>query len=116
MKLKNKIIFFDIDNTICKTVGSNYALSKPKKKMIKLINALYEENTIIFYTARYMGRYNSNKNKVLKKFNLTKTQLKKWNLNFHKLIMGKPRYDFFFDDKAFNTKDLLLKKLLKQYK
>ena len=36
MKLKNKTIFFDIDNTICKTVGSNYALSKPKKKNDKI--------------------------------------------------------------------------------
>ena len=36
--MKNKIFIFDLDNTICKTVGSNYSKSKPKKKIIKLKN------------------------------------------------------------------------------
>lgn len=114
MKLKKKIIFFDIDNTICKTKGSNYANSKPKKKIIKLINELHKCNTIVLFTSRYMGRYNSNKTKVLKKYKTTYKQLKKWDLKFNKLIMGKPRYDYFFDDKAYNTKDKIFKNLLKK--
>lgn len=115
MKLKNKKIFFDIDNTICVTVGSKYSHSKPKKKIINLINQLYKDNTIVLYTARYMGRYNSNKKKVLKKFKTTENQLRKWKLNFHKLIMCKPRYDIFFDDKAYNTKDKFLQNLIDTY-
>ena len=47
-----------------------------------------------------MGRYNSNKSKVLKKYSLTFNQLKKWNLKFDKLIMCKPRYDILIDDKG----------------
>ncbi len=34
--MEKKFIFcFDIDNTICKTVGSDYKNSKPKKKNYK---------------------------------------------------------------------------------
>jgi histidinol phosphatase-like enzyme len=115
MRLIKKKIFFDIDNTICVTKGSDYKNSKPKKNIIKLINKLYEKNEIVFYTSRYMGRYNSNKSKVLKKYSLTFNQLKKWNLKFDKLIMCKPRYDILIDDKAYNNKDKIIKKLLKEY-
>ena len=48
MKIKNKSIFFDIDNTICITNKSEYKKSRPKKKMIKIINKLYENNKIVF--------------------------------------------------------------------
>ena len=52
MKIKNKSIFFDIDNTICVTYKSQYKKSRPKKNMVKIINKLYENNKIVFYTAR----------------------------------------------------------------
>ena len=32
----------------------------------------------------------------------TLEQLKGWGLNYHELIFGKPSYDCFIDDKAFN--------------
>lgn len=115
MRLIKKKIFFDIDNTICVTKGSDYKNSKPKKNIIKLVNKLYEKNEIVFYTSRYMGRYNSNKSKVLKKYSLTFNQLKKWNIKFDKLIMCKPRYDILIDDKAYNNKDKIIKKLFKEY-
>ena len=31
---------------------------------------------------------------------MTKDQLKKWKVNYHKLILGKPSYDLFIDDKS----------------
>lgn len=114
MKIKNKLIFFDIDNTICITKGGDYANSKPKKRMIKLVNKLYENNKIVFFTARYMGRYKGKKNKVLGKYNKTNKQLKNWGFKFHKLLMGKPRFDYLFDDKAFNTKEKFFKNLIKK--
>ena len=40
--LKKKIICFDIDGVICTTDKSNYHKAKPKKKVIKLINNLFE--------------------------------------------------------------------------
>jgi len=98
---EKKIICFDIDNIICKTVKNNYKNSKPNKKIIKLINSLFEKgHKIKIFTARYMGRNNDNVSKAKKQgYNLTKKQLKRWNVNYHKLIFGKPSYDIFIDDK-----------------
>ena len=44
---EKKIICFDIDNIICKTVKNNYKNSKPNKKIIKLINSLFEKGYTI---------------------------------------------------------------------
>ena len=49
-----------------------------------------------------MGRNNENINKAKKNgYKLTINQLKKWNIKFHILIMGKPSFDIYIDDKAF---------------
>jgi len=32
-------------------------------------------------------------------------QLKKWDVHYDELILGKPSYDFFIDDKCFNISD-----------
>jgi capsule biosynthesis phosphatase len=113
-KYSNKIIIFDIDNTICRTTNKKYNLSKPYKNKIKLINDLYKKGNIIkIFTARYMGSHNGNINLINKKYyKKTLKQLKKWELNFHELIMGKPIFDLFVDDKAYNTRDKKLKKIL----
>ena len=50
-----------------------------------------------------MGRNNDNANKAKKEgYNFTKKQLNKWGLKYHLLIMGKPSYDYFIDDKSLN--------------
>ncbi len=99
MKSK-KIICFDIDNVICKTKNSNYKKSKPIKNSIQKINKLYNSGfEIILFTSRFMGRTNGNKKKVYKLgYKFTEKQLKDWNVNYHKLIMGKPSYDLIIDD------------------
>ena len=69
---------------------------------IKTINNLYEKGFYIkIFTARYMGRNKENRKKVLKKKYETKNFLKRWGLKFNELIMCKPSYDVFVDDKAF---------------
>jgi len=40
---------------------------------------------------------------------LTKMQLNKWNLKYHYLLMGKPSFDLFVDDKAYGFKKNLSK-------
>ena len=53
---------FDIDGTICETNGSDYENSKPLLKRIEKVNKLYEEgHTILFLTARGMGRSDNNR-------------------------------------------------------
>tara|TARA_A100001015_G_C14894529_1_gene673848 strand:+ start:229 stop:585 length:357 start_codon:yes stop_codon:yes gene_type:complete len=102
---KKKIICFDIDGIICRNRNNEYKTSKPILKNISFINSLYENgNYIKIFTSRFMGR---NKESVFlaKKdgLKLTKKQLKKWGVKYHKLILGKPSYDYFIDDKAFNS-------------
>ena len=109
-----KILCFDLDNVICFTKGNDYDKSKPNKKIISLINNLYKDGyTIKIFTARYMGKFKGNSKKATKYgYKKTFTQLKKWELNFHELILGKPSYDLFIDDKALGFK----KNWVKQFK
>ena len=106
-KFSKKLVFcFDIDNTICKTIENDYKNSLPKKKNIRLINNLREDGHYIkIFTSRYMGRTNSNSAKA-KKIGYKKTfnQLSSWGLNFDILIMGKPRFDVYVDDKNLGFK------------
>ena len=102
MKIKKKIICFDLDNVLCKTKSNNYENSLPIKKNIFLVNKFFKDGFYIkIFTARYMGRNNDNVNKAKKQgYKLTKTQLQKWKINYHELIFGKPSFDYYVDDKS----------------
>mgnify|MGYP006091814259 CR=1 FL=1 len=108
-----KIICFDIDNVICKTVKSNYRKSKPILKNIKYINKLYKDgHDIKIFTARYMGRTNDNSLEAQKNAKkITINQLKKWKVNYHKLFFGKPSSDFYIDDKNLGFEKNWIKQL-----
>ena len=91
------IIYVDIDNTVFKTKGTNYEDSVPMPRRIEKINKLYENgNTIVYWTARGTG---SGKDYL----KLTEDQLRKSGAKFHNLLMGKPVYDLFIDDKNINS-------------
>ena len=114
MTKKNKKTYcFDIDNTICRTIKSNYKKSKPIKKNIDFINFLYEQGNIIkIYTARYMGRTNDNPIEATKKAKkITLSQLKEWKIKYHKIFFGKPSSDIYIDDKNMNFKKNWVKDL-----
>ena len=95
---------FDIDGTICTNTGGkkNYVDAEPFLDRIKIINNLYEEgNTILFLTARGMGKNNNNVIDAYTQFyEFTKRQLNSWGVKFHKLYLGKPDADIFVDDKG----------------
>jgi hypothetical protein len=38
-------------------------------------------------------------------FDITYNQLKKWNVKYHSLIMGKPSGDIYIDDKGVNDEN-----------
>jgi phosphoglycolate phosphatase-like HAD superfamily hydrolase len=99
----DKMIYvFDIDGTICNTSGSDYENSIPFLDRISIVNKLYEEgNTIIFQTARGMGRTKNNQLDSIDIFySFTKNQLDGWGVKYHDLFLGKPQGDFYVDDKA----------------
>jgi len=98
---------FDIDGTICSLTDGDYKKAIPLKDRIEKVNNLYEEgHTIIYYTARGMGRYNNDGTLAWPEFYLfTANQLKEWNVKYNRLILGKPSADIYIDDKGMNDED-----------
>ena len=112
-KIIKKTFCFDLDNTLCKTINSNYLKSKPNLTAIKMVNKLYENGHCIkIFTARYMGRNNDNISKANKMgYQKTFNQLKRWKIKFNKLIMSKPSADIYIDDKSWGYNKNGLKNL-----
>ena len=104
----SKTYVIDIDGTICsqKEVGE-YEGSEPFPDRIAQINKLYDEgNKIVFLTARGMGMFSGSvKCSYDRWYKVTLEQLKKWNVKYHELYLGKPAGDFYIDDKALKDTD-----------
>ncbi len=93
----SKKYFIDLDNTLCKTFESNYENSVPIIERINYVNNLkLEGNHITIWTGR--GQTTG-----IDHTELTKKQLAEWNVNYDELIIGKPNYDVYIDDKSFNV-------------
>lgn len=96
-----KVIYVDIDETICETPHPrNYFNAKPIKENIGKINKLYDEgHTIVYWTAR------GSRTKI-NWYNLTKSQLDEWGAKYHELFVDKPYYDLFIDDKTLRIEEI----------
>lgn len=97
------IYYVDIDDTICKTpdigIRKNYFIAEPYKDRIEKINKLYDEgHKIHYWTSRGMMT-------GLDWQELTEKQLELWGCKYTSLNMKKPMYDYWIDDKAFNSED-----------
>ena len=68
---------FDIDGTICSKTDGDYTQAQPFPERIQKVNDLYDEgHTIIFLTARGMGRSSNSVNFAYESFyDLTYSQL-----------------------------------------
>ena len=90
-------IIVDIDGTICNNTNGEYHLAKPFPERIKKLNAMrglgYE---IHYWTARGSGSGKDWRE-------LTKKQLDEWGCQYDSWSVGKPSYDVWIDDKAFNA-------------
>lgn len=94
-----KTYIVDIDNTICRTNGSDYHNSEPFTERINRINELYNQgHRIIYWTAR-------GGNSGIDWTELTRQQLSGWGCLFHEIRMRKPVYDIWIDDKAINSEE-----------
>ena len=95
------IYCFDLDNTLCFSDGNDYRNSRPDNNMITKVNSLYDSgHTIKIFTARGMTTHSGDVAAVYDElFPLTSFQLDTWGIKYHELIMGKPSYDQFVDDK-----------------
>ena len=92
------VIYVDIDETICKSPESrDYSQAIPMQERIEKINNLYDEgNTIVYWTARGTGS-------GIDWRQTTMEQFERWGVKCHGLMMGKPVYDLFIDDKNINS-------------
>jgi uncharacterized HAD superfamily protein len=93
--MRSKVIFIDIDGTICDERKTfDRPLAVPLFMAIEKVNELYEKgNTIVFWTARGWEQYN-----------ITKHWLLQHGFKHHQLMMGKPIADMFIDDRAIQFK------------
>ena len=100
------ILCIDLDNVICKTKNVKYKNAKLIARTVKIINKAYNYTfKVLIFTGRFYGKCNGNLNKILKMDNgLTKRQLKKWKIKYHRLIFGKPMFNVNVDDKNFQFK------------
>jgi len=95
-----KKYFIDLDNTLCFTNGNDYENSKPIIERINYVNKLKEEgHNITIWTAR--GNTTG-----IDHSDLTVKQLNEWGVNYDNLLMEKPSYDIYIDDKSFNVDNL----------
>jgi len=91
-----KKYFIDLDNTLCRTINSDYKNSVPIQERIDYVNKLKSEGYhITIWTAR------GSKSGIDCK-EITIHQLKIWNVLYDELLLGKPNYDIYLDDKSFN--------------
>ena len=92
----------DIDGTICAVdtrlpSEKRYPAAVPLKERIERVNALFDQgHTICYWTAR--GATSG-----IDFEDLTRKQLVEWGCKFHELLMKKPHYDIYIDDKSFNV-------------
>lgn len=90
---------FDLDGVICETQGMDYANATPKRRNIEKINTLYDEG---HYIMVYTGR---GAKTGIDWRELTEKQFRDWGLKYNELRFGKPPFDIFVDDHAWNVRD-----------
>lgn len=97
-----KVIFVDIDETICLTPDNprQYHNAQPITENIHKINSLYDQgNKIVYWTAR-------GSRSGIDWSDLTQTQLRTWGAKYHELRCDKPYYDLFVEDKSIKVEEL----------
>ena len=92
--MTSQVIFFDIDGVLTiETEGFGeevYADRTPNKSAIPVVNRLYKMgHQIVLWTARFEEDRE-----------VTMNWLRKHGVKYHTLIMDKPYYDLFIDDKG----------------
>lgn len=98
---KKRIIYVDIDETICfyeKEIEldgkKEYNQAIPDYENIEKINTLYDEgNSIIYWTAR-------GSRSGIDWLQFTKKQLDSWGVKYHDIKCDKPYYDLFIEDRS----------------
>ena len=107
--MKDKVIFVDIDETICfyddsdastPAGGRKYEGACPDYENIMKINELYDRgNRVVYWTAR-------GSRTGIDWRELTEKQLLEWGAKYHELRLDKPYYDIFIEDKSLRIEEI----------
>ena len=96
------IIYVDIDETIAQRPDDDcidYTKTIPWVDNITKINKLYADgHKIVYWTARGSGT-------GIDWRKITEKQFEEWSVKYHELILKKPLYNVFIDDRNINTTD-----------
>lgn len=86
-----KVIAIDMDGVICKEERTfDRPLATPVPGAIESVNEIHKSgHTVIIWTARGWEQFRS-----------TEDWLKRHNVSYDVLLMGKPMFDVFIDDRA----------------
>ena len=102
-KHNKKTIAFDLDATICESIRRYHPEDILKVKPLKC----YQNSSVLWidiinklYKAGYEILIFNRRGILPKGRILTKQWLKKYKVNYHKLITKKPHYDLFISDRA----------------
>ena len=104
---------FDLDGTLCNTVGTDYDNAEPIQKRIDQVNKLhYDGHIIIINTGRYVSMVSGKCINVNRGFNRVVEQLDKWGVKYTDVRVGnKIIADIYVDDKAVNARDFFGREL-----
>ena len=109
-----KTIVFDLDHTLCipqthADTQRRYAEAAPIPEMIDFLRECYARGAIvIIFTARRMLTHKGDLTKIEGDVGeVTRDWLAKHDVPYTELIFGKPYGDFYIDDKAVNSDELL---------
>ena len=86
--------YIDLDNTLCETNGTRYEESVPIWERIEKVRQLKDQG---HHITIWTGRGCVSK---IDYRELTEQQLNKWNVPYDELLIGKPDYDCYIDDKS----------------
>ena len=103
----SKVIFVDIDETICfyeQEIAldgkKDYNLAIPNYENIEKINCLYDQgNRIVYWTAR-------GSRSGINWHDFTEQQLNSWGAKHHQLRCDKPYYDIFVEDRSVRIEEI----------
>lgn len=87
----------DIDGTICISYNSDYPNAQPILHRINYFNTLYDQGHEIHYWSARGG------NSGIDWTELTNQQFVDWQVKYTSMKLGKPTYDVWIDDKAYNV-------------
>lgn len=106
---KSRRIVVDVDDTLCYTVGRDYANASPNMELISKLAALRRDGWIVtLFTARGQVSCNGDLDLIHERVKPILVEwLERHSVEYDELIFGKPYADVYVDDKGMTPEEFL---------